>query len=158
MPCGSLRSKPLASRVDIKPIAPQDTLVLRHGLLRPHLTPEACVYPGDDADTTIHLGAFIGDNLCGIVTLYKEDLPASSTQTGYRFRALAIVEHLRGQGHGNALLNAVEALAQELGADYLWANARDTALDFYRKAGYQIGAEEFIVEGVGPHRIVRRDF
>ena len=141
----------------IRPIAPRDTLVLRHTLLRPHMTPETCVYPGDDAPTTTHLGAFLDDDLCGIVTLYREPLPGS-TGAGFRFRALAIVENLRGQGHGNALLTAVEALAQEQGADYLWANARDTALDFYRKAGYDIGEEEFIVAGVGPHRIVSRDF
>ena len=141
----------------IREISPTDTLSLRHSLLRPHMTPETCVYPGDDAATTVHLGGFIDDTLCGIVTLYREDLPGDNPG-GFRFRALAIVDALRGQGHGNALLKAVEQLAQDHGAAYLWANARDTALDFYRKAGYAVGDEEFIVEGVGPHRIVRKEF
>ena len=142
---------------DIRPIAPQDTLPLRHALLRPHLTKEACVYPGDDDGTTVHLGAFMSDGLCGIVTLYREDLP-NERGTGYRFRALAIVENLRGQGHGSTLLEAVEDLARQRGADYLWANARVPVLEFYRKSGYAVGDEEFIVEGVGPHRIVRKSF
>ncbi len=141
----------------IREISPTDTLPLRHALLRPHMTPETCVYPGDDAASTVHLGSFIGDTLCGIVTLYREDLPGDHPE-GFRFRALAIVEALRGQGHGNALLKAVEQLAQENSANYIWAYARDTALDFYRKADYAVGDEEFIVDGVGPHRIVRREF
>lgn len=45
---------------DIRPVAPDETLALRHKLLRPHLTPVTCVYPGDDAVTTIHLCAFLG--------------------------------------------------------------------------------------------------
>jgi len=140
----------------IKPIASHDTLELRHALLRPHLTPDTCVYPGDDADTTVHLGAFLDEVLCGIVSLYRENLPEHGQQTGDRFRALAIVEALRGQGHGNTLLKAVEALSKKRGVDYLWANARDTALDFYRKADYAVGKEAFMVEGVGPHRIVQK--
>jgi len=146
----------MSSPFNIREIPAADTLPLRHALLRPHLTPATCVYPGDDAGTTVHLGGFIDDNLCGIVTLYREDM--KDRPRGFRFRALAIVEALRGQGHGNAMLKAVEQLAQDLGAAYLWANARDNALDFYRKADYTVGDEEFIVEGVGPHRIVIKRF
>ena len=141
----------------IREITSAGTLPLRHALLRPHLTPAPCVYPGDTDATTIHLGGFVGESLCGIVTLYREALP-DRPGVGCRFRALAIVEALRGQGHGLALLEAVEQLAREAGADYLWANARVPVLDFYRKAGYAVGDEEFIVEGVGPHRIVVRNF
>ena len=125
--------------------------------MRPHLTPATCIYPGDDAPTTTHLGLFIGDEHCGIVSLYGETLP-DHPGTGYRFRALAVVDELRGRGLGKTLLEATERLAQAQGAAYLWANARMTAVDFYRKAGYAVGAEEFLVEGVGPHRIVLKTF
>lgn len=142
----------------ITPIAPRDTLALRHALLRPHLTPDTCNYPGDDAPDTVHLGACVGDDRVGIVSLYRESLPGSKVRHGYRFRALAVVEALRGKGYGRALLAAVEREAQARGAAYLWANARVAAIDFYRRAGYAVGDEEFIVAGVGPHRVVWREF
>ncbi|GEM_PF-2576083 len=52
----------------------------------------------------------------------------------------------------------METLAREQQADYLWANARITALDFYLKADYLIGDQEFNGAVVGPHRLVRKDF
>ena len=73
---------------------------------------------------------------------------------GYRLRALSVVENLRGKGYGLQLLRAAEILAQENNARYLWANARIHVKEFYARAGYSIGEDEFIVEGVGPHVIV----
>ena len=142
----------------IREILPVETLELRQRLLRPHLTPDTCVYPGDDDVTTTHLGLFIDEALVGIVSLYREALPEREQATGYRFRALAIDDDFRGQGHGMALLKAVESLARAANAEYLWANARITAIDFYRNADYKVGDQEFVVEGVGPHRIVVMEF
>ncbi len=144
--------------MNIQKIQTVETLPLRKHLLRPHLTAEQCIYPGDDDSTTCHLGGFIDDSLVSIVSIYQRDLPGEQNKRGYQFRALAIVEALRSQGYGLALLHAVEKYARINAADYLWANARMTAVEFYRKAGYTIDDKEFIVEGVGPHVIVSRTF
>lgn len=148
----------MADALVIKIVSPRDTLNLRHTLLRPHLTPDNCVYPGDETDTTTHLGAFVEDELVGIVSLYRENQPDEPARIGYRFRALAVIEGMRGKKIGQALLDAVEKLAMESGTNYIWANARTTAIDFYRKSGYAVDDEEFMVAGVGPHRIVRKRF
>lgn len=142
----------------IQPVTARDLLPLRHALLRPHQPEETCVFPGDNDPTTIHLGAFMLDEMIGIASLYQESHKTITAGSGFRLRGLAIKDALRRRGYGQALLQAVEEQAQAQGADYLWANARITALDFYAKAGYSIGEEEFIVPGVGPHRLVRRDF
>ncbi len=93
-----------------------------------------------------------------IVSIYQRDLSGHDNKCGYQFRALAIVEDLRSQGYGLTLLHAVEKHARDKSADYLWANARMTAVEFYRKAGYTIDDKQFIVEGVGPHVIISRTF
>jgi len=144
--------------LDIRKINTTETLSLRKALLRPHLTPEQCIYPGDDDSTTCHLGGFIDDSLMSIVSIYQRGLPGQESKRGYQFRALAIVDGLRSRGYGLILLHAVEQYARDNAADYLWANAHMTAVEFYRKAGYTIDDKEFIVEGVGAHVIVNRTF
>lgn len=142
--------------MEIRTIKPADTLPLRKALLRPHLSLNECIYPGDDHSSSCHLGAFVDETLIGIVSLYKKALPEQTSLCAYQFRALAIVETLRNKSYGLTLLHALEKYAVENGAQCVWANARLTACRFYRKAGYQIDDKEFIVEGVGPHVIVSR--
>ena len=148
----------MSNCLDIREINTAETLPLRNALLRPHLTPEQCIYLGDDDSTTCHLGGFIDDSLMSIVSIYQRGLPGQESKRGYQFRALAIVDGLRSRGYGLILLHAVEQYARDNAADYLWANARMTAVEFYRKAGYTIDDKEFIVEGVGAHVIVNRTF
>ncbi|MFT5320813.1 MAG: GNAT superfamily N-acetyltransferase [Pseudohongiellaceae bacterium] len=144
--------------MEIREINASATLALRKRLLRPHLSAEECIYPGDDDRTSCHLGAFIDNALIGIVSIYRKGLPDQEDNCAYQFRALAIVEASRNKGYGLTLLHAVEKYARDKRADYLWANARITAINFYRKANYSIDDNEFIVEGVGPHVIVSRHF
>lgn len=142
--------------MEIRTITALETLPLRQALLRPHLTEKECIYPGDNEPSTIHLGAFLDKRLTGIASLYKKGLPELESNNCYQFRALAIVKEKRGSGYGLALLHAVESTAREFGAKIIWANARITATEFYRKAGYHIGEKEFIVAGVGPHVVISR--
>jgi GNAT superfamily N-acetyltransferase len=144
--------------LEIREINASATLTLRKQLLRPHLSAKECIYPGDDDLTSYHLGAFIDNELIGIVSIYQKGLPDLKHQCGFQFRALALVEASRNKGYGLTLLHAVEKFARDKGADYLWANARITAINFYRKASYIIDDNEFIVAGVGPHVIIRRHF
>jgi len=142
--------------MEIHLITTLETLPLRQALLRAHLTEEECVYPGDNDASTVHLGAFIDNTLIGIASLYKKGLPEQEADDSYQFRALAIVQERRGAGCGLELLHAVEKMAMAKGAAFLWANARTSAIEFYRKAGYQIGEKEFIVAGVGPHVVISK--
>ena len=144
--------------MNIKLIRASETMTLRKRLLRPHLSAAECVYPGDDDLGSAHLGAFVNNEQIGIVSIYQKGLPDREDKCGFQFRALAIVEASRNKGCGLTLLHAAEKFARNKGADYVWANARITAINFYRKANYSIDDDEFIVEGVGPHVIVNRYF
>ncbi|HJV08028.1 MAG TPA: hypothetical protein VJ653_00025, partial [Acidimicrobiales bacterium] len=55
----------------IRPVTAEEVRPLRHRVLRPGQAFEETVYPGDDAG--VHLGAFAGDELVGIASLYRED-------------------------------------------------------------------------------------
>jgi GNAT superfamily N-acetyltransferase len=56
---------------------------------------------------------------------------------------MAVVENARGCGYGSRILNALETKARRHGARKILLNARDNAVEFYRKRGYDIigGAE-----------------
>jgi GNAT superfamily N-acetyltransferase len=130
---------------------------MRLQVLRPEEPPEAAIYPGDDAPTTRHFGAFAASDgrLVGIASLYAEPRLGGPTP-GWRLRGMATDPSLRRQGVGNALLVACidHVLAQ--GGGELWANARLPAVEFYTRAGFEVVSPEFDIPGIGPHVVVRR--
>ena len=137
----------------IRPIGAEEVRPLRHTVLRPGQAFEETRYPGDDAG--LHLGAFDGDRLVGIASLYQEDR-AGGPAGGWRLRGMATDAGVRGAGFGAALLaDCVEAVAAAGGTE-LWCNARLAAMGFYRRAGFEVVSEEFDVPGIGAHVVMTR--
>ena len=142
-----------ADRRLIRQVTAEDVRPLRHSVLRPGQAFEETVYPGDDAG--LHLGAFDGDRLVGIASLYEEDR-GGGRAGGWRLRGMATDAGVRGAGFGAALLaGCVEAVA-EAGGTELWCNARMAAVGFYRLAGFEVVSEEFDVPGIGAHVVMTR--
>lgn len=138
----------------IRPVAAEDVRPLRHRILRPEQPLEATVYPGDDLPGSVHLGAFDGDRLVGIASLYHE--PRAGTDDGWRLRGMATEAEARGRGLGAALLTACLEHVAAAGGGELWCNARDAAIGFYRRAGFDVISAEFDIPGIGPHVVMRR--
>lgn len=147
-----------AQQVTIRCISSQETLPLRHAILRPHQSLNASKYEADDAPSTVHFGAFVSTDLCGVVSLYLRASPTPMSGVGYQIRGMATADQVRKQGIGRLLLQAGEQWAQQRAADYLWANARMSALGFYEKTGYSIDQNTYMIEGIGPHRLIHKWF
>lgn len=155
--------------MNIIEIQASDTLILRQRLLRQALPPQDCYFPGDHDSTTFHLGCLMhgqglddensetAEDLVGIVSMYKRDNDVVHAGCGYQIRAMASDERARGKGVGLNLLNTAQTMAWAGGADYIWANARATAVGFYVKAGYRVVGDVFEIAGVGPHYVVYRN-
>lgn len=127
---------------------------LRHRILRPGQDPEATVYPGDADPDTVHLGAFEGDRLVGIASLYHE--PRLGRSGGWRLRGMAVEREARGRGFGVALLAASVDHVAAAGGDEVWCNAREAAVGFYRRCGFEVVGEEFDIPGIGRHVVMAR--
>jgi len=140
--------------MEIRQIKYDETLTLRHNILRPDLTREECVYPGDTDSTTYHFGCFMDNQHVGIVSIYNKPNPEVHEGNGFQIRAMATCDSVRNKGIGLKLLHTAEDMAFNSGAHYLWANARTSALGFYKKAGYRVCGTEFTIAGVGPHYMV----
>jgi ribosomal protein S18 acetylase RimI-like enzyme len=56
---------------------------------------------------------------------------------------MAVDEDLQGSGVGRMLLDAAAVRMRAAGAQVAWAYARDTALGFYEKLGWQVIGDGF---------------
>ena len=145
----------------IRAISAAETRPMRSLLLRPGQPPENLVYPGDDHPDAFHGGAFEGERLVGITSIfpeappemYRDQLPEGDA---FRLRGMATIPEERGKGHGRDLLDACFDHMRAKNASLLWCNARVGALDFYKHLGLQIIGPEFEIEGIGAHYIMWR--
>lgn len=140
----------------IRPIAASQTHALRQRVLRPHQSLAEMDYPGDADATTVHFGAFDGDALVGVVSLYVAPLPNDASEGDWQFRGMAVDEGRQGAGVGRLLLNACLDHARSHGGRRLWCNARVTAGDFYRRFGFEERGEIFDMIAIGPHVVMSR--
>ena len=138
-------------------IAAEQTLSLRNEVLRPGMPISSCLFDGDDEPKTRHFGALDDqEQIVGIVSIFSNphpDLPATFT---YQLRGMATSEQCRGLGVGILLIESVEHYLKAIECAGLWANARTEALGFYKKQGYQVMSDEFMIENVGPHYLVAK--
>jgi len=136
----------------IRTISASETIAVRWPVLRPGFPRESAVFAGDELATTRHFGAFDGDRLVGVASLYLATLPEQpDIAPAWQLRGMATLPEVRGRGFGVALLAACVAHARRENATLLWCNARTGAAPFYRKHGWTIVGDEFDIPTVGPH-------
>ena len=142
----------MISRLDVRRIALREALTIRHPVLRTGMPLEAAIFPGDEAESTIHLGAFAGEALIGVASVYHASFPEKPEEKPARqLRGMAVVEGERRRGAGLALVRECERHAGREGAMVIWCNARTPAVEFYRRARWITIGEEFEIPTAGPH-------
>jgi GNAT superfamily N-acetyltransferase len=137
--------------ITVRPITAAETYPLRLAVLRPNGPHAAAQFPGDEAATTKHFGAFEKTELIGIASLFPAEMPGRPGHSALQLRGMATAPEVRGKGFGPALVKACVAYARDTGMKLIWCNARTSALGFYRKLGWEIVGDEFEIPGVGPH-------
>jgi GNAT superfamily N-acetyltransferase len=142
--------------ITVRAISAEDTRPLRHAVLRPGQSFEQTAYSRDDHPETLHLGAFDGERLVAIASLYREGRPNRPSRAAWRLRGMATDPQARGRGFATAVLDgSVDHVAREGGGE-LWCNARVSALGFYRGRDFEVEGDEFEIDGIGPHVVVTR--
>ena len=136
----------------IRAIAAAETIAVRWPVLRPGFARKTAIFDGDDAPGTLHFGAFEGERLTGVASIYLAPFPPQpDVAPAFQLRGMATLPEVRGAGFGKALLDACITAAREKGAALIWCNARTSASDFYAKNGWRITGDEFDIPTVGPH-------
>ena len=73
-----------------------------------------------------------------------------------QFRYMAVEEYWRGKGIGKLILDELEKRVTEKGAKKIILHARDNAVKFYEKNGYNVVKESHTLFGVIPHFLMER--
>ncbi len=135
----------------------QTVFPLRWQVLRPGMPAETAFFPGDEAPTTLHLAAFMGEEVVGVASFYEEAFPWEGVEGyAYRLRGMATAPaHQRKAGIGTAILQTAWPLLSARGVKVVWCYARLTAVPFYQRSGFQQYEPAGIVNipEVGPHEV-----
>ena len=136
----------------IQLIAPEQTLELRHKILRPHQPKENSKYPADTEPMSFHVGAWDKEELVGVASFALEN--KFNTGLEYRLRGMATSEKVRGLGYGKAMIRFATEELKKRKVTLLWCNAREVAFGFYLSLGFEYRSELFEIEGIGPHKVM----
>ena len=106
---------------------------------------------GSEKDDWEHLADHVsardpGGRLLGVGRLHLSN-PGEA-----QIRYMATEPDCRGRGVGLAVYNRLESIAAEHHVNYIALNARETALGFYLKLGYEIIGDGPLLFGQIPHK------
>lgn len=142
--------------IEFRPATIDEIYELRFAVLRPKQTPIKLHFPGDEDSppNTWHFGAFAPHppRVLACLTLFASEW---EQKPAIQLRGMAVAEEARGTGLGRKLLQTAEWAVREnpTARDWRWwCNARTPAIGFYEKLGWKVASEEFLIEGVGPHK------
>lgn len=140
--------------VKIKQVHYTETYPIRQIILRPNRALETCFFQGDERETTIHFGLFFQNELVGIISLFKNENPLFEEEWQYQIRGMAVLENFQKYGFGKMLVRHSEEFLQKQNTKLIWFNAREVAVNFYKKQGYEIIGNAFDIPDVGVHFVM----
>ncbi len=129
-------------------------LPLRSKMLRDGADVNECIFPTDHVEGVFHLAYYVDETeFATVATFFPKEIEGKATR-GYQLRGMATDTPFFGKGYGAALLKYATDYIKTAKAEYIWCNARTSAVDFYKKQGFEIVSDEFEIAGVGPHYIM----
>lgn len=123
----------------------EQVLDLRQRILR---APLGLDIRNDDLEAETEQIIFVyeeGGKVWGCVLLQQYDALT------FKLRQMAVDQEMQGKGVGAALINAADMYAVQVGKHKMILHAREVAVPFYEKLGYEITGPEFTEVGI-PHR------
>lgn len=138
----------------IKEIPALETFSVRQPVLRPGKPIESCHFEGDNLESTKHFGLFDNEKLAGIASLFEHSTPFLEEKSQFQLRGMAVLPEFQKKGLGEALVKHAENDALERGGKIIWFNAREIAVAFYKKLGYEVIGEPFDIADIGKHYVM----
>jgi ribosomal protein S18 acetylase RimI-like enzyme len=138
----------------IKEITSTETFSVRHPVLRAGKPVESCQFEGDDLLSTKHFGFFTEENLIGIISIFKNNHPFFKNNPAFQIRGMAVLNNFQKKGFGKKLVNYCENYVKEQNSTLIWFNARENAVGFYKKLGYETIGDAFEIKDIGAHYVM----
>jgi GNAT superfamily N-acetyltransferase len=115
----------------------EQSLVLRNRVLIEAVGRHENCRDFDFPDKDIYISAFVGDKLIGTAIITPLD------KNTVQMRQMAVDEAYQGKGVGRAIVREFERVVLENGYAAVMLHARETALPFYEKLGYELCSDVF---------------
>lgn len=144
------------TKLEVVELQTSETYELRTAVLRDKTPTSDPKYAEDSNPGTVHLGIFDAhENLIGTSTWVINPWQEDSTAQAIQLRGMAVAKNRQSAGLGTMLLTAGVIHAEKLKAKYIWAKARDSALNFYLRHDFLVVGDGF-TEGTTqmPHHLV----
>ena len=145
----------MAESYFVEEVPTSEVLVLRMAVLRDGTPSQDPRYADDDTEGSVNLGIRESGILVACSTWLPRPWPLDQTAPATQLRGMAVAKHLQSKGLGNILLQAGITRAKAHESTYVWARARDRALYFYERNGFETIGDQFIDEASGlAHHLV----
>lgn len=125
-------------------------LPIRNVVLRNNKGIEFARFAEDKLVDTFHLAYLLNDKVVSVSTFLPANLPDISLK-GFQLRGMATLIECAGNGFGKAIVNFAISYLKTKNVNYIWCNARQSALGFYRNLGFEINSQPFEIENIGTH-------
>jgi GNAT superfamily N-acetyltransferase len=142
----------------IREISALETYAVRQPVLRPGKPAESCLFEGDSSPSTKHFGFYDGEKLVGIVSLFESVVRSFQEKNQFQIRGMAVLASHQKKGIGEQLMQHIESELRKERPVFLWFNARESAVGFYRKLGYETVGNPFDIGDIGTHYIMCKKF
>ncbi|MEY2703083.1 MAG: Acetyltransferase, family, YitI [Bacteroidota bacterium] len=137
--------------LQVKKIPFNKTFAVRHPVLRAGKPVETCYFEGDELPTSTHFGLFLEEKLLGVLSVFKNECPIIESKNAYQYRGMAILAPYQNKKYGVLLLDAANTWVAEEQGDLIWFNAREKAIGFYERNGFEKRGSAFEIPGIGVH-------
>ncbi|MFL2592679.1 MAG: GNAT family N-acetyltransferase [Cryomorphaceae bacterium] len=138
-------------KIRIKIINSYELHDIRSKVLRNGLDPKMCRFEGDTRINSIHIGAFNNNKILGGVSLIKNICNENSEVDCFQLRGLCVYNEFQNYGIGTKIIHKIENIISEVNINYVWMNARESAVKFYLNLGYTNSNKSKIIGNIGLH-------
>lgn len=139
---------------NVNQIEAQDTIPIRHRVLREGKPVESCIFDDDYCDESLHFGIAVNKKNVAVVSMFKNKNTIFNAENQWQIRGMAVLPNYQKKGFGKQLILECErVIPKELDA-IIWLNARENAVVFYEKMGYKKTGSAFTIDKIGIHFIM----
>lgn len=138
-------------------VSTEELLPLRMAVLRDGTPSQDPTYTQDEYPGCVHLGIYDDAELIACSSWIPQAWPLDETLPAIQLKGMAVAKRMQGTGIGAEVLEAGLRHCENQNAHYIWARARDSALNFYTNNGFNIFGEQFVDEATGmSHHLVMK--
>ena len=141
------------NEIQIRQINSKETIPLRLKYLRIGKTEADCQWDKDEDIKSVHLRAYIGNKLIGILSAVPETLAEIPYSNQFRLRGLVVDREYRGREVSVLLYNAMYKRAKDNKIDVFWAFVRPTAYKQAIAQGMEKIGNSFELNELGQHSL-----